>query len=72
MKSKFRVVARLDSRLAEATVTIDRNTQLVSVRPLRRRRTYELPLAWVAEAVYRKVIMTEIAEKKAAKKKNRR
>lgn len=71
-KAKFRVLARLDSRAVEATLVIDRQLELVTVRPLRRRRTYELPLSWVAEAIYRRVVLNETQAKKAAKKLARR
>lgn len=76
MTSRFKVVGRLDgSRIAEGTVSIDRNLGLLSVRPLRRRREYVLPLAAVAEIVCTKVIKAEIAaarhEKAQARKVSR-
>lgn len=73
----FRVVGLLDmaSRPSVGTVTIDRARGLFSVRPLRRRRAYELPLYRVAEMVVRGIIVAEAREKRAelaAKKKARR
>ncbi len=70
--ARARVVGRFDTaQLQEATVEIDRVRGLFSVRPLRRRRRYELPLALVAEIVCLRVIRAELVEKKrerAAKK----
>ena len=50
-RSRFKVCGRLDhaSRVSDGTVTIDRGAGLFSVRPLRRRTTYTLPLDKVAE-----------------------
>lgn len=59
----------------EATVEIDREIGLFTVRPLRRRRRYELPLWWVAETTIWKVVRADLAEKKrekAAARKARR
>ena len=72
--ARFRVVGRLDmaSRPTNGTVTIDRGANLFSVRPLRRRRIYTLPLDVVAGMVVRSLILTEVREKRAAKKKARR
>ncbi len=70
--ARFRVSARLDmaSRVSEGTVTIGRSGEaLFSVRPLRRRRLYELPLSTVAELVCRHVIVAELREMRAARKK---
>ena len=44
-----------------ATVTIDRELALIAVRPKGRRRTYELPLAFVAEMILAKVVKQELA-----------
>ena len=55
-----------------ATLTIDRNLGLVSVRPYRRKRTYEMPLQWVGEAIVQKVALTEKQSEKQAKKLARR
>jgi hypothetical protein len=69
-RSRFRVVARLDmaSRASVGTVTIDRGAApLFSVRPLRRRRVYTVPLATVAEWVVRTLIAEEVRERRRAR-----
>ena len=71
-KAKFRVFGRFDGRAKEATVTIDRLTNLIAVRPLHRRRTYELPLAAIAQMIVYKVVVAELAEKKHRRKNVRR
>jgi len=70
----FRVCGRLDmaSRPSFGTVTIDREAGLFTVRPLRRRRVYTLPLSTVAELVVRGIIVAELREKRAAKRRGRR
>lgn len=69
-KSHFRVVARLDSpSRAAGTVTIDRGTGLFTVRPYRRRRTFELPLSAVADMVVARVVRAEVLAKRLAKKR---
>ena len=69
-RSRFRVTARLDmaSRASVGTVTIDRAgpCPLFSVRPLRRRRVYAVPLATVAEWVVRTLIAEEVRERRRA------
>lgn len=65
--ARFRVQGRFNGA-SSATVTINRETGLILVRPLRRRRAYELPLAWAAEAVMWQVLKAEAAEKRAAKR----
>lgn len=60
----------LASRAGEATVTIERdNGGMFSVRPLRARRVYTVPLAHVAERIVRDAIRVEVAERRAAKRK---
>jgi hypothetical protein len=72
--ARFRVCGRLDmaTRPSYGTVTIDRGANLFSVRPLRRRRIYTLPLDNVAEMVVRSIIMLELREKRAAKAARRK
>jgi hypothetical protein len=53
------VVGRVDGAHG-GTVTIDRKLGLLAVRPKGRRRTYELPLAFVAEMVVAKVVKQEL------------
>ncbi len=69
----FRVAGRLDraAGVHEGTVTIDRLRQLFCVRPLRRRRVYELPLSVVADLVVHKVVIAELAIKRAEKRARR-
>ena len=61
------------ARVQEATVTVERTPAdfLFHVRVLRRKRAYTLPLSAVARMVTMKVIMAEVEEKKAAKKKRK-
>lgn len=74
MKSRFRVLGRLDrgGALTEGTVLIDRESGIIEVRPLRRRRTYAMNLSDVASWICHRVIVSELAEKKRLKKKARR
>lgn len=69
--ARARVVGRflLASRPTEATVEIDRGAGLFSVRPLRSRRVFTLPLALLAEICVQRIIRQEIAERKAARRK---
>jgi hypothetical protein len=67
----FRVEGRFDGTRS-ATVTVDRLRGLISVRPARRRRVYELPLAAVAAGIIYDVTKAELAAKRAAKRKNSR
>lgn len=64
--ARFRVVGKFDGA-SEATVVINRSSGVVSVRPLRRRRTYELPLADVAERIVWRIVTAEAAEKRKRK-----
>lgn len=71
-KVHVRVIGRLDmGRPQEGTVTIQRDSGLFGVRPLRRRREYVLPLSTVAEMVVARVIKAEILERAAAKRRRR-
>lgn len=74
MKTRFRVMAPLEmaSRLQAGTVTIDRVTGFVEVRPLRKRRVYMTTLAQIASWVVRTTIRMELAEKKKLKKRRKR
>ncbi len=71
--ARFRVCGRLDmaSRVSYGTVTIARSEDLFSVRPLRRRRVYSLPLSIVAEMVVRSIIAAEVRQKRVTTKKGR-
>ncbi len=72
--ARCRVAGRftMASRSEEATVTIDRNAGILRVRPLHKRRVYELPLAAIAEFVVQRVIKTEVAARLAGRKKRKR
>lgn len=67
--ARFRVAGVFDmaSAMQEATVEIDRDVGTLSVRPLRRRKRYTLPLAYVAALVARLCVQAELREKRAAK-----
>jgi len=58
----FIVSGALDGtgRRMRGSVTIERSRLLFRVRPHRRRRVYELPLAVVADLVVRKVVLAEV------------
>jgi hypothetical protein len=72
--ARFKVLGRLEmaSRPTAGTVIIDRGAGLFSVRPLRRRRLYTLPLGDVASWVVRSIISADVREKRAAKAARRR
>lgn len=74
MKSCFRVHGTFDlaGGLQTATVEIDRASGVVSVRPLRRRRAYSLPLAVVAAWICQSTIRAELRERRQAKRARRR
>lgn len=68
-RAHFPVVARLDRPFeSKGTVTIDRRSGLFTVRPQRRRRTYELTLADVASMVVARVIRAEVLARRLARK----
>lgn len=68
--ARFPVTGTLDSAggRQRGTVLIDRESGMFTVRPLRRKKTYELDLGTVATMVCRALILAELREKKAAKK----
>ena len=70
----FRITGRFDGAQT-ATVTVEYHSPDVAflrVRPLRRRRAFELSLADVARWVIFDVIRGDLAAKKAARKAKRR
>ena len=69
-KSRFRIEGRMDGSNG-GTVTIDRGAMLFSVRPLRRKREYVLPLKDVAEMVLWRIVKAEANEKLANKRRRR-
>jgi hypothetical protein len=74
MKARFTVFERLDAASVpqRGTLSIDRETGLCEVRPLRRRRVYALPVSFVARMVCRHVLLQELAERRAARARGRR
>jgi hypothetical protein len=70
-RARFRVYGRLDGA-SQATVEIDRASEILTVRPFRRRKVYTLPLSTVAEMVIWRIARAEAAEKRAAKKARRK
>jgi hypothetical protein len=67
-RARFKVYGRFDGAMS-ATIEIDRVSEVLEVRPYRRRRgKYILPLAVVAEMVIWRIVRKEAAEKLAAKK----
>jgi len=72
--ARFRVFARLDdaSRAQHGTVTISRATGLVTIRPLRRRKVYELMLSDIASMAVRSILRAEAAVKAKSKRQVRR
>ena len=74
--ARFKAIGQFDqSYIQKATIEIDRNANLISVRPKGRRRIYTLPLSAVAEIICWRVIKAELIEKKkekALKKKMRK
>lgn len=74
MKTRFRVIGTFDLAGGSqvATVEIDRISGIVSVRPLRRRRTYSLPLADVAAWICQATIRAEVRERRHANRRTRR
>ncbi len=59
-------------RLGTVTIKMVAGQPLMIVRPHRRRRTYELPLAGVASMMVHKILKAEDQERRAAKRKRRR
>lgn len=72
--ARARVVGHFDSAgpPQDATVTIDRDRGLFEVRPFRRRKSYTLPLAKVAEMVAQRCIKAEVMTKRFEKAKARK
>lgn len=67
--ARFKVFGRLDraSGATSATVEIDRATNIVTVRPFRRRKTYQMTLGELADWICAQNIRAEIREKRAAR-----
>ncbi len=69
--ARFKVMGRLDlaGGVTSGTVKIERESGLFIVRPLHRRRTFVMPLDMVATMVCQRIVLNEVMEEKAAKKK---
>lgn len=66
--ARTRVYAKLDRATPQpATVTLDRDAGLFTVRGLRRRIRWELPTATVAQMVVERVIRAELLERRREK-----
>lgn len=72
--ARARVYGQLDGAggPVAGTVEIDREAGLFTVRPLRRRKTYTLPLATVATMVCQAIVRREVMERRAASKTKKR
>ncbi len=66
--ARFQAFGRFDGAPA-ATVEIDRDTGIVTVRPKRRHYTATVTLAWLAEAALWQRAKALAAEKRARKRK---
>lgn len=70
---RIRTVGRIDRSIPQAAwVEINRDAGLFTVRPLRCRRSYTLPLSAAAEMVASRCIRWEVAQAKKAKAEKRR
>lgn len=72
MKRHFRVIGKLDGTGAPKVGKVTIDGTFFQVRPLRRRRVYELSLSTVADLVCGKIIVQELIAKRAQKKKGRK
>jgi hypothetical protein len=71
-KARFFVEGHFDKQNGvpqKATIVIDRDNGLFTLRIHRRHGSQVLPLSAIAEMVYRKVIATEVAEAKPKRRK---
>lgn len=73
-RARFRITGRLDNaaRVVAGTVTIDRAAGTFGVRPLRRRRVYELPLSTVADMVVDRILRAEAFAQRLARAARRK
>jgi len=67
--ARFKVSGRNFNGKRDATVEIDRGTNMVRVRPFHFRKTYDLLLEDIAEIVIMRCIKADIAAKKAIRRK---
>lgn len=57
--TRIKVTGRIDGSQG-ATINIDKERGLISVRPKGRHREYSLPLAYVAEIIIARVVKQEL------------
>lgn len=57
--TRVKIAGRIDGAQG-ATLSIDKERALISVRPKGRHREYTLPLAYVAEIIIAKVVKQEL------------
>lgn len=69
--ARFPFVGPLDGAIG-GTLTVERSTGLVHVRPKRRRRVYTLPIETVARIIVERIAKAEVAAKRAAKAARRK
>lgn len=69
--ARFKVDGRIDGADG-CNVEINRGNLVFSVRPFRRRRTYELPLVEVARYVLERIAKGETLKRQAEKRKKKR
>jgi hypothetical protein len=69
--ARFRLEGRYDGTQG-ASVLIDRETNLLTVRPTRRKRVYTLRLEDIAHTVILRCVQAELREKKKAKMARRK
>ena len=71
MKRHFSVVGCFDhaNKRQRATLTVNAQADLVTLRIHRRHKTYEFSLTGLAEITYRKAVEQEVREKQKPRKK---
>ncbi len=71
-RARFRLVGRFDgARGATVTILHDGADGLMSVRPLRRRREFTLPLSRVAQWLVEEIYFAEHAERRLRARRRR-
>ena len=68
-KARFKVTGRNFNGQDQATVEIDRDTNMVRVRPAHFRQTYDLLLEDIAEIIIYRCIKSDIAAKRNVRRK---
>lgn len=69
--AKFKINSGDYNGATSATVIINRDNGLISVRPYRQHRTYELLLSDIAQIIVERVIKAEVHEAKLRKRLKR-